>query len=239
MTPVYNPGSPAGRLEDTLRELIAEAVAERAALVDRQELADINRLVGIYPAADEYVLQQQFLAHRDTGDLTGDFDRFVHLPLVRTTSPVMYPVITFAYNWPRQVLRLRVALFYSVQSYGPRPRLRAFGVRFETPECWDDDDADDEAPDDPAGDHDMFHAQPVRRLHHGHPRTELPGLRWLNAKQPSIPVSACDLSGLLLAMLVSVYGRRRIFERYQAGKLQALLKAASQVSGLPSPPARA
>jgi hypothetical protein len=39
-------------------------------------------------------------------------------------------------------------------------------------------------------------------------------------------------------MLVSIYGRKRIVKRYQAQQLQALKKAAAQVSGLPTPPER-
>lgn len=239
MTPVYNRGSLQGNVEDTLRELIPEARAEHDALDDRQELADIGKLHQTYPAADERVLEQLFRGHGEVGDLTGDFDRFVHLPLVRTTNPVMYPVLTFAYDWPRQVLRLYVALFYSPRVEEPPPRLRALGLRFETPECWaGDTEAGPVDPNAPGGHHDMFHAQPVRRLHPGSSRTELPGLGWLNTTQPSIPVSATDLSGLVLAMLVSIYGRRRIAERYQAQQLRALKKAAAQVSGLPKPPER-
>jgi hypothetical protein len=239
VTPVYNRGSLQGNFEDTLRELIPEAMAERAALVDRQELADSEKLFQRFAAADERVLDQLFHGRHEVGDLTGHFDRFVHLPLVRTTNSVMYPVLTFAYDWPRQVLRLRVALFYSPPVEEPRPRLRAFGLRFETPESWGGDAGTGPVdPDDPGGHHDMFHAQPVRRLHQGLPRTELPGLRWLNTTQPSIPISATDLSGLVLAMLVSIYGRKRIVKRYQAQQLQALKKAAAQVSGLPTPPER-
>jgi len=239
VTPVYNRGSLQGNFEDTLRELIPEATAEHAALVDAQELADVGKLQQTFPAADERVLEQLFRGCSEVGDLTRDFNRFVHLPLVRTTNPVMYPVLTFAYDWPNQVLRMRTALFYSPPVEDPPPRLRAFGLRFETPESWVSNvEPASGDPDDLGGHHDMFHAQPVRRLHQGTAQTELPGLRWLNASQPSIPVSATDLSGLVLAMLVSIYGRKEIVKRYQAQQLQALRKAASQVSGLPAPPAR-
>ena len=244
MTPVYNRGSLAGVVEDSLRELIAEGEAERSSLDGRTELADLGRLMQTFLPADQKMLEQLFRAHFHAGDLATNFGSFIHLPLVRDTTPTMYPVLTFAYDWPRQILRLRVALFYRSLADEPHRPLRAFGLRFETPECRagtedgegtsEDTDASEEG--EVGGHHDMFHAQPVRRLHHGMPRTELPGLRWMNPTQPSIPVSAEDTSGLLLATLVSIYGRRRVVERQKSRKLQALSAAASQVSGFVKPP---
>ena len=240
MTPVYPPGSLQAGLEDALRELIPEAAAEHAALEDANELRDLETLINLYRPADEQTLVKLFRGRREVGDLKADYDLFVHLPLVRITRTVMFPVLSFAYNWPKQVLRLRVGLFYRSPDGSGSSDLRAFGVRFETPECWADDP--DEPTDDPealAGHHDMFHAQPIRELCRGDSSTALPGLDWLDSTQPSIPVSAKDIRGLVVVMLVSIYGRKQIRERYQARKLQSLRTAAEQVSGLPDPPERA
>jgi len=237
VTPVHPPGSLPASLEDTLRELIAEAMAEHAALTDADELHDVATLVQRYLPADEQVLEQLFRGRPEAGDLL-DFGLFVHLPLVRLTTPAMFPVLTFAYDWPRHVLRLRVALFYRSSEDASLGQLRAFGMRFETPECWAGDWQPSEDPEDVAGHHDMFHAQPIRDLRKGDSTSALPGLGWLNPTQPSIPVSATDASGLLLALLVSVYGRKGVRERYQQQKLRSLKAAAVQVSGLPNPPGR-
>lgn len=239
MTQAYNPGTPAGRFESVLLELLAEGATQQAQLELAQELADFGEVISRFPPADEKVLHSLFKGGPEVGDLTGDRRVFVHLPHLRVKAQVLFPVLTFAYNWPREVLRLRVALFYRVVEQD-KSELRAFGMRFETPECWDsDDDAVEYDPERVAGHHDMFHAQPLSELRLGDATTELPGLRWVNATQPSIPVSATDLSGLVVAMLVAVYGRKRVRQRYQAQKLQALKEAAIQVSGLQHPPRKA
>jgi hypothetical protein len=220
-------------------ELVEEAMTEHYKFQDEQELADWNKLVTTYPLATADALKKLFIGHPDVGDLTGDFECFAHLPPVRIKSQLVFPVVTFAYNWPRQVLRLRVGLFYRFIEEDGRSGLRALGMRFEPPECWDtDDDGRAADPEEEGGHHDMFHAQPIRGLRRDDPAFDLPGMEGVNPTQPSIPLSATDLTGLTVAMLVSIYGRRRVRERYGAQKLVTLKDAAVQVSGFPNPPAK-
>jgi hypothetical protein len=239
VTPVYPPGDVPGQVEDTLRELADGHDAARTTSFDRLELADLGQIAQNMPPAGARQLEQQFRSKRNRGDFGADVNGFLHLVPVRPGGgDVLYPVITFAYDWDRHVLRLRLALFKPVSSGGRRD-LRAVGYRFETPECWES--ADDQAEtnkDEHGGDHDFFHVQPICRLQKNLPRTQLPGLKWLNTTQPSFPVSASNGAGLLLVALIAIYGRDEIVRRQRASQLKALTSVARDLSWLQNRPVR-
>jgi hypothetical protein len=226
---VYSLGKAAGVIEHVLAELISR----HARLLDSESGWDdprFNKIGMLFPPATVEALAAQFMEHRDRGDFA--FQRHGYIHLEPAHEGRLYPVLTFAYDWTREVLRLRVALFTLFEDE-EQEKLRAFGYRFETPECRDDDGTPAQHPGATMpGHHDFFHVQPIRHMHRSLPNTELPTVAWLNETQPSVPIAANDLPGLLLGTLISVYGGREVRERQQRQELKPLRNAAKAIPWL-------
>ena len=80
-------------------------------------------------------------------------------------------------------------------------KLKCLAIRFETDEGGLESDH---------GSHDFCHAQFCRRIND----TPLPKVpNWIPDSQPSFPLDAENQVGLVLCMLTSLYGRRRVFDK--------------------------
>ena len=62
------------------------------------------------------------------------------------------------------------------------------------------------------GEHDFYHVQIIRRFDYG-PDIDIPD--WLPDHQPSFPLIADDPASLLLALLLTLYGKKYCWEFYQ------------------------
>ena len=129
----------------------------------------------------------------------------VFLPATaRSTVPVLNA------EWdelaPHDKLRLRVGLFVRAADGSPA----ATGYRFETPEA------------DAAHDHHLHHVQPIAALS-GPSGRRLPGLGLGGREQePTFPLPAQDATGLVVCLLIALYGRTAAEE--MSGQLGHVLK---------------
>jgi len=103
--------------------------------------------------------------------------------------PTFVPVLSLKCDFDRQEpeVRLRVGLFLRDVD-----QIRAIGLRFESPE------GDDE------GIHHYYHAQYITSFYEGAPLKGAPA--WLPVTQPAMTLEADGPVGLLLSLLVSLYG---------------------------------
>ena len=86
-------------------------------------------------------------------------------------------------------------------------KLQGIGFRFESPEIeqYDNDTQANE------GMHDFYHAQLITGFCYG-PLVEIPN--WLPVTQPSFPLPADDPITLVLALLLTLYGKKYCWEFY-------------------------
>ncbi len=106
-------------------------------------------------------------------------------------------------------VRLFLAMF-RLDTSADLSRVRAVGIRFETPESG--------ATTTREGRHDFYHAQFWHRLRGT--RLRLPELEWIPETQPSLPVSATGPLELLLALMVSVYGLNEAAREWDKPKVR-------------------
>ncbi len=193
-------------LHDSLGKLIILQRAERGSSSKPPELDLMDHVARAFPVATESLLGRYLKANPDRGDVS-DWNIYLHLQLVRKGG-LMLPVLTFSYDFPREILRLRVGLFALRDSDGPRSP-RAVGYRFETPESRT---GSGDGQSTGLGHHDYFHAQPIARLVQGKPKTQLPDSdrRWIPVAQPAFPLEAQNLLQLFACMLITIYGRKYV-----------------------------
>ena len=104
-------------------------------------------------------------------------------------QPTFVPVLSLKcdFDRPQPEIRLRVGLFLRDQG-----EIRAIGLRFESPEGEDE------------GIHHYYHAQYITYFYDGAPLKGAPP--WLPITQPAMALEADGPVGLLLSLLVSLYG---------------------------------
>lgn len=112
----------------------------------------------------------------------------------------MVPVLSIMYNFSgsKPVVRLRLALFLLDEN----DTLKAIGYRFETPES--NVEVGEKSP--VVGDHDYYHAQLINGFDKTTQRWQLPCELWLPTSWPAFPLDAEDPVGLIVCLLVSLYG---------------------------------
>ena len=105
----------------------------------------------------------------------------------------MLPLVSVRFNFGTNPveLRIRVALFLLAQVSERRRDHLAFGMRFETAEGHN-------------GMHNYPHMQLITEF--GSARIETP--QWLPQTQPALPLDVVQPAGLVIAMLVSLYGSK-------------------------------
>jgi hypothetical protein len=125
----------------------------------------------------EYVLQLP-----DAADTSG----FVPLPPASGRVPMLHLKHGLEHNVP--ILRMTATL---IDWHIDEPVATAW--RFESPEG--------------SGEHNYWHCQPVRELRGGKQIEALKKLpEWYFVDSPTLPLLAKDADGLLISMLVSIYG---------------------------------
>lgn len=103
--------------------------------------------------------------------------------------------------------------------------LKSIALRFETDEA--------QEPTQTKGRHDFCHAQICRSIGN---RTQALTPSWLPDSQPSIPLDADDQVTLVLCMLVSLYGGKRVVDRvYKLGN-KNLIEHMKKLRALQPPP---
>lgn len=116
-------------------------------------------------------------------------NRFV---LLEPTDENILPILTFSYDFTKKVptVSLEVGMF---QMGGKK--LVADGIRFEAPHRGDK--------------HNYYHAQPLDALRNG--GFKLPSRQpLLSARCPSFALNALNVGTLLLCLIVSLYGRKKL-----------------------------
>ena len=107
------------------------------------------------------------------------------------------PVVTFRCDFDNRptLCRLYTALYFLRPGGEGDSRLNIIGLRYDTPEGFG------------VGVHDMFHLQFINGFRKDGPFQDekIDTLRF-PAKQPSVPLDACDPVTLLISLLVSIYG---------------------------------
>ena len=105
-----------------------------------------------------------------------------------STTPAAIPVLAFEYSFDaRKKVCLRVGIFVPGDDQYP---VGAIGYRLETPEG--------------GRSHNFHHAQHI--IDFGPETRPLPCPRWIPTSQPALPISARDAVGLLVGLLVALYG---------------------------------
>ncbi len=138
-----------------------------------------------------------------------DVNRFLYLkPLAGSRSAV--PIVTMFCNLEgeRPEIRIRVGLF--VQEGSGAKRMRAVGLRFETPEG--------------DGRHNYFHAQFITEFAAGSPVHASP--HWLPTREPAFLLDADGPLGLMICLLISLNGLGFLedLEQCLGGELRAYTK---------------
>jgi hypothetical protein len=167
----------------------------------------LSEASGKFTRVDERELERFFKEEKpDRGD-TSEMGKFDFLPLV--SKPRILPVLSLAYDTPNDIAKLQVALFTETER-----GIRAFGYRFESPEG--------------PGQHNFWHAQPILQVRcHGETTIDLPGLEdgWRPTNVPAFPLDARSSIGLLVSLLVSIYGIKELWQ-VQADSFENRLAAA-------------
>jgi hypothetical protein len=148
----------------------------------------LNEASSKFTRFEERHLELFFNENSNRGD-TSEAGKFVFLPMV--PNPRLLPVLSLAYDIPDDQAKLQVALFTETNQRG----VRAFGYRFEPPEG--------------PGRHNYWHAQPILQIRcHDETTIDLPGLEdgWRPIDTPAFPIDARSSIGLLVSLLVSIYG---------------------------------
>jgi hypothetical protein len=114
---------------------------------------------------------------------------FVFLPPIREHTFII-PILGLAYDFGRKIpeARFQVGLFTIADN-----KLVAVGLRFETPEG--------------PGSHNYYHAQLIRSFFQ---HAEIPCSAWLPTSFPALALNAVNAGGLMVCMLVTLYGRTHL-----------------------------
>ena len=118
---------------------------------------------------------------------------FIYLRPVRQMTNWIVPVLTLSFDFEADLhyMRLRLMLFTKDQR---KNALQAIGFRFESPESEGD------------GLHNYYHAQIISLFDKDNALTAPPCPEWLPVTQPAFALDATSPLGLLVCMLVSLYG---------------------------------
>jgi hypothetical protein len=169
----------------------------------------VERVEPSFRGAQGQELRNYLDVHNERGDIS-EQKLFVHLECVRREGPIL-PVLSVAYNFTSEVLRLRVGLFFLRNDGSGNQQLCAIGYRFETPESLAHTSESDINGSTMHGTHDYHHAQPITSLlPRGDGRLPDPGARWLPTSQPAFPLEAQDMIQLVACTLVAIYGRQYV-----------------------------
>jgi hypothetical protein len=138
------------------------------------------------------------LAGANSGSMFAD-SQFVHLEAINKDG-WMLPILSIRWDLAASPVeyRIRVALFMLSQT-GAEQGVQAFAFRVET----------SEGANSP---HCYPHAQLIRNWEIGSARFQIPGPQWVPESFPAWPLDSSQVSpmGLLVSVLVTLYGRRFI-----------------------------
>lgn len=180
--------------------LVAQERAE-AATYNAAENALVEHVAREFNRIDDRELES-FLKQNTVAGNLAEWQKFVYMPILEDDGRWL-PVLTLKYNLADDELRLRVGMFRLIED--PDPQLRGIGYRFETPETGGQ--LQNEVEGQEPGVHSFHHAQPIKTFDPEAARRALPTPDWLGDQQPSFPLDADNYFQLLIAMLVSIYGR--------------------------------
>jgi hypothetical protein len=184
---------------------------------DRQLLALRDYLVENYPPCNEATLSGLLPRSKPIRQLDLLGHRYFVIMEPLTSRPIV-PVASVSFDFTGQEpeLRLRIGLFLHDNSQAPLA-LCSTGYRYETPESV-------------AGAHSFFHAQPIRSFHQGGD-FPLPNVApWLPLAEPTFPLDARNMVGLIVCVLISLYGMTYLLELSRGGLLGRVRKFVEQSS---------
>jgi hypothetical protein len=127
--------------------------------------------------------------------------QFIHLPLTNRDSLV--PILHVRLIPHHETVRLGFCVgLYGAKAATPKrhPNFDALGFRFEEPEGTDEEQSE----------HNYYHAQPSAS--YGRHGLAIGGANPLSIRLPAFPLDATTRVELLLATLMSIYGRRQTEE---------------------------
>ncbi len=158
------------------------------------EADEVYREIGdLYPSFQRREELEAFLpsAARPTSDFAST-RRFLYLNPCNG-QPTFVPVLSLKcdFSRPEPEVHLRVGLFLRYEN-----EVRAIGLRLESPEG------------EGGGIHDYYHAQYITHFYDGAPLKGAP--LWLPVAQPAMTLEADGPVGLLLSLLMSLYGLRQV-----------------------------
>lgn len=157
-------------------------------------LATVNDMSLAYPPGDDRAIATRLGPDvADFGDTT-----WIHGPSTPSFDggPGTLPAVSVRWDWTGDIKIRLVVVLIRIGSTAAKG-LDAVAYRFEQP-------------DPRAGAHDYWHAQPTNRLARM-AASNLPALdRPLDTSVPAFPVDAHGPVGLTVAMLLSLYGARRL-----------------------------
>ena len=148
--------------------------------------------------ADEARLEGYLRARPTAGD-TSHTGGLIFLPAPSHCRRLAVVNVSYDFTCGNPILSLQLGFF--VVGASTDPCLRAFGYRIETPE---------RGPGPGPHNHDYHHAQPIAEI-----RAAAGGVRrlpqrpgWLPQDGPTFPLDAEDYVGLVVSLLMVVYGHR-------------------------------
>ena len=146
----------------------------------------------LYPPPNERALPSMILSYDDVCMA----DKKMFLPMTPTEDWVVFPLVSFQSERNWQKLSIYVLLATMDGCSG----LQSITLRFESPEGIDDAGIQKSK-------HGFFHSQFCHTLNGVRKYVSPP---WLPDSQPSMPLDAVDNMDLVLCMLVSLYGSKKV-----------------------------
>ena len=155
-----------------------------------------------YPQISDTALSRQV----DTGQSEVNLDGWIYGRetghIGSSTTPEIVPAITASWSWAEAKPKIQLILTLVVAGEDAQTGLNATAFRFET--------------GDEGTAHDYHHAQPTARLEHR--GAYLGGVRLpLHESVPAFPLDADGPVGVVMCVLVSLYGRDEIIKITRPG----------------------
>ena len=123
-------------------------------------------------------------------------------------SVQLIPAISVRWDWSRDPVPMRLMLALVHVKTNPGPGFRAHAYRFESPAV-------------DAKRHSFFHAQPAITLAHKAGGHDLPGVRGpVDTSTPAFPLDVDGPVGLVLSLLLSLYGTRGLTSLFHQTPVQ-------------------
>ena len=195
-----------GILRELLRWIVDRADRRWRAVGDPELSALYESLITKYPPLNEAVFSRLLPTKKPMG--TFDLLRhryFIIMEPLTKRSIVPVASIAFDFEAASPAMGLRVGLFFFDQS-GQAGLLCSAGYRFETPSG-------------STGIHAFFHAQPIRAFHQSGAFPLPMVASWLPLTDPTFPLDARNVVGLVVCLLISLYGASFLSELARAGLL--------------------